>query len=180
MQGRRKRCQNLKPGCELLYHQARGCGAVCNRGPLQRRFLAGHCPAPRNRQTMKERLKVLLVEDNAGDARLIQESLAEASDQFCDLEIAESLRTGLQRLHLGGIDAMLLDLALPDSFGMETFVRAKAQALGVAIIVLTGLADDSLALKLVQGGAQDFVAKVDVSGNNLTRAISYAVFCLKK
>jgi light-regulated signal transduction histidine kinase (bacteriophytochrome) len=58
---------------------------------------------------------------------------------------------------------------------METFVRAKAQALGVAIIVLTGLADDSLALKLVQGGAQDFVAKVDVSGNNLTRAILYAV-----
>jgi len=124
---------------------------------------------------MKQRLKVLLVEDNAGDARLIQESLAEASDQSFDLEIAETLRTGLQRLHLGGIDAMLLDLALPDSFGMETFVRAKAQALGVAIIVLTGLADDSLALKLVQGGAQDFVAKVDVSGNNLTRAILYAV-----
>src|SRR5712672_2193446 len=124
---------------------------------------------------MKERLKVLLVEDNAGDARLIQETLAEASDQSFDLEIAETLRTGLQRLHLGGIDAMLLDLALPDSFGMETFVRAKAQALGVAIIVLTGLADDSLALKLVQGGAQDFVAKVDVSGNNLTRAILYAV-----
>jgi len=124
---------------------------------------------------MKERLKVLLVEDNAGDARLIQESLAEASDQSFDLEIVETLRTGLQRLHLGGIDAILLDLALPDSFGMETFVRARAQALGVAIIVLTGLADDSLALKLVQGGAQDFVAKVDVSGNNLTRAILYAV-----
>lgn len=124
---------------------------------------------------MKERLRVLLVEDNAGDARLIQESLAEASDQSFDLEIAETLRAGLQRLHLGGIDAMLLDLALPDSFGMETFVRARAQALGVAIIVLTGLDEDSLALKLVQGGAQDFVAKVDVSGNNLTRAILYAV-----
>ena len=124
---------------------------------------------------MKPRLKVLLVEDNPGDARLIQESLADASDQSFDLEIAETLRTGLQRLQFGGIDAMLLDLALPDSFGMETFVRARAQALGVAIIVLTGLADDSLALKLVQGGAQDFVAKVDVSGNNLTRAILYAV-----
>jgi two-component system, sensor histidine kinase and response regulator len=127
-------------------------------------------------QAMKrERLKVLLVEDNAGDARLIQESLADASDQSFDLEIAETLGSGLKRLHLGGIDAILLDLALPDSFGMETFVRAKAQALGVAIIVLTGLDDDSLALKLVQGGAQDFVAKVDVSGNNLTRAILYAV-----
>ena len=121
------------------------------------------------------RIKVLLVEDNPSDARLIQESLAEASDDPFDLETADTLAAGLQRLGIGGIDAMLLDLALPDSFGMETFVRARAQSLGVAIIVLTGLHDDSLALKMVQGGAQDFVAKVDVSGNNLTRAILYAI-----
>ena len=122
-----------------------------------------------------QRIKVLLIEDNAGDARLIQESLAEATDDPFDLETADTLAGGLQRLSAGGVDAMLLDLALPDSFGQETFVRAKAQALGVAIIVLTGLHDDTLALKLVQGGAQDFVAKVDVSGNNLTRAILYAI-----
>jgi two-component system sensor histidine kinase/response regulator len=121
------------------------------------------------------RLKVLLVEDNLADARLIQESLAERSDEPFDLETVNTLKTGLERLHAGGIDAMLLDLGLPDSFGAETFVRARARAMGVAIIVLTGLNDDSLALKLVQGGAQDFVAKVDVSGNNLTRAILYAV-----
>jgi two-component system, sensor histidine kinase and response regulator len=121
------------------------------------------------------RLKVLLVEDNLADARLIQEALAERSDEPFDLETVDTLQTGLQRLNVGGFDAMLLDLALPDSFGMETFARAKAQALGVAIIILTGLNDDSLALKMVQGGAQDFVAKVDVSGNNLTRAILYAV-----
>jgi two-component system, sensor histidine kinase and response regulator len=120
-------------------------------------------------------IKVLLVEDNPSDARLIQESLAEAVDAHFDLETADTLASGLRRLAEGGVDAMLLDLALPDSFGQETFVRAKAQALGVAIIVLTGLNDDSLALKLVQGGAQDFVAKVDVSGNNLTRAILYAI-----
>ncbi len=121
------------------------------------------------------RLKVLLVEDNAADARLIQESLAERSDEPFDLETVDTLQTGLQRLSAGGIDAMLLDLGLPDSYGVETFVRAKARALGVAIIILTGLNDDSLALKLGQEGAQDFVAKVDVSGNNLTRAILYAV-----
>lgn len=121
------------------------------------------------------RLKALLVEDNAADARLIQESLAERSDEPFDLETVDTLQTGLQRLSAGGIDAMLLDLGLPDSYGVETFVRAKARALGVAIIILTGMNDDSLALKLVQGGAQDFVAKVDVSGNNLTRAILYAV-----
>src|SRR5256885_16124851 len=122
-----------------------------------------------------KRVKVLLVEDNPVDARLIQESLAEASDDSFDLELADTLAAGLQRLGSGGFDAMLLDLALPDSFGAETFMRAKARAMGVAIIILTGLNDDSLALKLVQGGAQDFVAKVDVSGNNLTRAILYAV-----
>lgn len=121
------------------------------------------------------RLKVLLVEDNAADARLIQESLAERSDEPFDLETFDTLQTGLDRLSAGGVDAMLLDLGLPDSYGVETFVRAKARALGVAIIILTGMNDDSLALKLVQGGAQDFVAKVDVSGNNLTRAILYAV-----
>lgn len=121
------------------------------------------------------RLKVLLVEDNAADARLIQESLAERSDEPFDLETVDTLQTGLERLSAGGIDAMLLDLGLPDSYGLETFARAKARALGVAIIILTGMNDDSLALKLVQGGAQDFVAKVDVSGNNLTRAILYAV-----
>lgn len=121
------------------------------------------------------RLRVLLVEDNAADARLIQESLAERSDEPFDLETVDTLKTGLERLAAGGIDAMLLDLGLPDSFGVETFARAKARAMGVAIIILTGLNDDSLALKLVQGGAQDFVAKVDVSGNNLTRAILYAV-----
>jgi signal transduction histidine kinase len=121
------------------------------------------------------RLKVLLVEDNAADARLIQESLAERSEEPFDLETVDTLKMGLERLTAGGIDAMLLDLGLPDSFGAETFMRARARAMGVAIIILTGLNDDSLALKLVQGGAQDFVAKVDVSGNNLTRAILYAV-----
>jgi len=122
-----------------------------------------------------ERIKVLLVEDNPSDARLIQESLAEATDDSFDLETVDTLAAGLHRLGCGGIEAILLDLALPDSFGQETFVRAKAQAMGVAIIVLTGLVDDSLALKLVQGGAQDFVAKVEVTGNNLTRAILYAI-----
>ena len=122
-----------------------------------------------------QRIKVLLVEDNPSDARLIQEALAETTDDPFDLETTDTLAAGLKRLGCGGIDAVLLDLALPDSFGQETFLRAKAHALGIAIIVLTGLADDSLALKLVQGGAQDFVAKVDVTGNNLTRAILYAI-----
>lgn len=123
----------------------------------------------------KRAIKVLLIEDNPADARLIQECLSDSGDHSFDLQTADTLAKGLDLLNTADVDAVLLDLALPDSFGMETFLRAKADAVGAAIIVLTGLSDDSLALKLVQGGAQDFVAKVDVSGDNLTRAILYAI-----
>jgi two-component system sensor histidine kinase/response regulator len=120
-------------------------------------------------------IKVLLVEDNPSDARLLQETLLESSDNCFDLEIAETLAAGLERLSAGGIDVMLLDLSLPDSFGQETFARAKAQSPGAAIIILTGSKDDSLALKLVQSGAQDYVAKIDVTGDSLRRAILYSL-----
>ena len=122
-----------------------------------------------------QRIKVLLIEDNPSDARLIQESLAVAADHSFDLETANTLASGLQRLSAGGVDVVLLDLALPDSFGFETFIRARALALGVAIVVLTGLDDEPLALKLVQEGAKDLVAKVGVDGNKLTRAILHAI-----
>jgi two-component system sensor histidine kinase/response regulator len=121
------------------------------------------------------RIRVLLIEDNPGDARRIQESLAGATQQPFDLEVVDTLATGLERLNAGGVDAILLDLALPDSFGFDTFLRAKPQATGVAIIILTGQDDPSLALKLVQEGAQDFLPKADVSGNNLTRSILHAI-----
>ncbi|MGB2670592.1 MAG: ATP-binding protein [Candidatus Acidiferrum sp.] len=121
------------------------------------------------------RINVLLIEDNPGDARLIKESLAETRPNPFHLETVDTLAGGLHRLNTGDIEALLLDLALPDSFGFETFVRAKAQALGVAIIVLTGLDDQSMALRVVREGAQDFVAKGELSGNNLARAIRHAI-----
>jgi signal transduction histidine kinase len=121
------------------------------------------------------RQTVLLVEDNPGDARLIRESLTDLSGNTFDLETADRLATALLRLSAGGIDAILLDLALPDSKGRETFSKAKAQAPTVPIIVLTGLGDEALALKMVQEGAQDYVTKIDMNGNVLSRAIRYAI-----
>ena len=123
----------------------------------------------------EQRLTVLLVEDNPGDARLIQESLMGVGGNTFDLETADRLATALRRLSAGGIDAVLLDLALPDSKGRETFSRAKAQAPTVPIIVLTGLGDEALALKMVQEGAQDYVTKIDLKGSVLSRAIRYAI-----
>lgn len=122
-----------------------------------------------------QRFRVLLVEDNPGDARLIQESLADASGDPFDLETADRLATALRRLSAGGIDAVLLDLALPDSKGQNTFDKAKAQAPAVPIIVLTGLGDEALALKMVQDGAQDYVAKIELNGSILSRSIRYAI-----
>jgi signal transduction histidine kinase len=120
-------------------------------------------------------MKILLIEDNPGDARLIREMLAEVRSGTFVLECADRLSTGLERLAAGGIDVVLLDLSLPDGQGLDTFVRAHAQASGVPIVVLTGLDDEALAVQAVQKGAQDYLVKGHADGYSLTRAIRYAI-----
>ena len=119
-------------------------------------------------------LLVLLVEDNPGDARLIRETLADARAPFA-LETVERLDAALARLAAGGVDAVLLDLALPDSRGYDTFATVHARAPETPIIVLTGLGDESLALRTVRDGAQDYLVKGQVDGNILTRSVRYAI-----
>ena len=124
--------------------------------------------------------KVLLVEDNPGDARLMREMLAEASmtgalSSAFDLECAGRLSTGLERLSAGGIDIMLLDLSLPDSHGLDTFVKARAQAPDMPMVVLSGFDDEALAIEAVREGAQDYLVKGQVNGSLLVRAIRYAI-----
>jgi signal transduction histidine kinase len=119
--------------------------------------------------------RVLLVEDNAGDARLVREALADTPGAHFDVEPEGRLGAALRRLDAGGIDAMLLDLGLPDSMGSETFERTKEHARGVAIIVLTGLGDEELGLRMVRSGAQDYVAKGELNGSMLARVIRYAI-----
>jgi PAS domain S-box-containing protein len=120
-------------------------------------------------------LKVLLVEDNPGDARLIREMLLEVPHIRFELELADRLATGLVRIRAGGIHAVLLDLGLPDSQGHNTFVAVHAEVPHVPIIVLTGLGDEALALRTVQEGAQDYLVKGQVDASLLERAIRYAV-----
>lgn len=123
----------------------------------------------------REPIRILLVEDNPGDARLIREMLAEAGGALFDLEWADRLSAGLERLAAGGIAVVLLDLGLPESQGLDTFARARAQAPDVPMIVLTGLDDQALALEAVGAGAQDYLVKGQVDGNPLARAIRYAI-----
>jgi diguanylate cyclase (GGDEF)-like protein len=120
-------------------------------------------------------VRVLLIEDNPGDARLIKEALAESSATRFQVEVVQTLADGLVRLAEEDIDAALIDLSLPDSVGLETFHRARAGAEGIPIIVLTGLDDDTVASAAVNAGAQDFISKNRVQPDSLARAIRYAI-----
>ncbi|MBF8285993.1 MAG: putative Histidine kinase, partial [Anaerolineales bacterium] len=122
-----------------------------------------------------KRIKLLLIEDNPGDARLIREALREAGGESFDLQHADRLATGLARLAEGDIHLVLLDLSLPDSHGLDTVARTHARAPDVPIVVLTGLDDEALALKALEIGAQDYLVKGDVDGRVLNRAIRYAI-----
>jgi signal transduction histidine kinase len=120
-------------------------------------------------------LRVLLVEDHSSHARLIREQLAAAPEASIILECVDRLAPGLARLAAGGIDAILLDLTLPDGEGLEGFRRVYAQAPAVPIIVLTGLPDEALAITAVREGAQDYLVKGQVDGSLLVRALLYAI-----
>lgn len=119
--------------------------------------------------------RVLLIEDNPGDARLIQEMLAEFGRGRFDLRRADRLSTALEWLAEGGIDVILSDLSLPDSRELDTFAKVRAQAPHLPVIVLTGLDDETAALEAVQEGAQDYLVKGQIDGNLLVRAMRYAI-----
>ena len=120
-------------------------------------------------------IKVLLVEDNPGDARLLREMLVEAAYALFKLTHVERLSEALKRLSEEAFDLVLLDLSLPDGQGLETFTTVHAQAPGVPIVVLTGLDDETLAVRAVQAGAQDYLVKGRVDGDLLMRAMRYAI-----
>ena len=122
-----------------------------------------------------ESIRALLIEDNIGDSRLIREMLSEATDVSFDLKYADRLQVGLEQLGQGGTDVVLLDLGLPDSQGLETLDKTYALAPEVPIVVLTGLDDDTLGVKAVNRGAQDYLKKGQVDGELLMRTIRYAI-----
>jgi PAS domain S-box-containing protein len=115
-----------------------------------------------------------LVEDNPADARLVREMLKE-SHRPVEITHAPRLRDALEFLRTQGFNAILLDLNLPDSEGMNTFLRARAEALHAPIVVLTGVADEEVAARAVREGAQDYLVKAEVDGPLLYRSIRYAV-----
>ena len=130
-----------------------------------------------NSNEMSEKIiRVLLIEDNPGDARLVKEALLELKPRLqVSLEHVSRLSDGLACLARLEVDAILLDLSLPDSNGPETFYRLQAQASQIPVILLTGLDDEELAQTLMRAGAQDYLLKGEVDGRILMRAIRYAI-----
>ena len=125
--------------------------------------------------TLNKKLKILLIEDDPGDAHLIRKMLIESKSAYFELEHFDRLSTGLEQLAQMEIDLILLDLNLPDSQGLDTIVKAHAKAQIIPVIVLTGLEDKNLAIKSISKGAQDYLVKGQINSGLLIRAIHYAV-----
>lgn len=120
-------------------------------------------------------IKILLIEDNPGDARLIKEYLTEVKNAKINLEIVDRLQKGLDYIENEYLDIILLDLKLPDSEGLKSFDSVINYAPGIPIIVLTGLNDENTAIKAVKMGAQDYLVKDKVESDLLIRSIRYAI-----
>jgi PAS domain S-box-containing protein len=120
-------------------------------------------------------ITVLLVEDNPGLGRMISDMLAQAPGSTFTVESTVSLADGLARLSTGGIELILLDLSLPDSSGLDTFLSIYNRAPDVPIVVLTALEDETIALTALREGAQDYLIKSEINARVLVRAIRYAV-----
>ena len=123
---------------------------------------------------MTESIRILVVEDNPGDLRLIRELLREA-DPPTQIYAAERISEAFRVLTDERIDLILLDLSLPDSSGMDGFYRIRSEMPCIPVIILTGLRDVALAQEAVQSGAQDYLVKGHLEGNLLVHAVRYAM-----
>ncbi|WP_117595548.1 bacterio-opsin activator domain-containing protein [Haloprofundus halophilus] len=134
----------------------------------------------------EDTLEVLLVEDNPGDVRLIEELLDEATRRAATLSDSDSVGTprlrrtarladGLQQLEASRVDVLLLDLGLPDSSGIDTLETVRDRTNEVPVVVLTGLHDESVGVQAVQRGAQEYLVKDELTPPLLYRSIRHAI-----
>ncbi len=120
-------------------------------------------------------LRVLIVEDDPGDAKLLQMFLARAETPAFETQVAANVTDALACIAENTFDAVFLDLNLPDSRGLDTVVRVRQAALFLPIVVLTGANDEEQAMRAVKEGAQDYLFKGDVDTPLILRAVRYAI-----
>jgi signal transduction histidine kinase len=122
-----------------------------------------------------EKVAVLLLEDESSDAELIRKVAAEAKRVHVDLVHANRLSLALDRLAQQSVDLVLCDLGLPDSQGLDTFIRIHTFSPNTPVVVLTGVHDEELAVQAVRSGAQEYLEKGRVTGGALERVIRYSI-----
>ena len=120
-------------------------------------------------------IRILLLEDNPGDARLIREALSESERINAQIDHVSRLSEFEECFPEGNYDVIILDLTLPDATGIETVQKTNLVAPETAIVVLTGISDEELAVKAVQEGAQDYLVKGQADVRVLERVILYAL-----
>jgi glutamate dehydrogenase (NAD(P)+) len=120
-------------------------------------------------------IRVLLIEDNPVHVRLVEQLLQDSKAPTFSLTSAERLADGLSRLDGQNFDVVLLDLSLPDSQDLETFIRVRSHAPAMPIVIVTGLDDIKLAAKAIEAGAQDYLVKTQLHRASLTRSLRYAI-----
>jgi signal transduction histidine kinase len=120
-------------------------------------------------------VKILLIEDNLAEARLLQEFLQQADAKQFVLVHVKRLQEAIAELSHSNYDIILLDLTLPDSQGLSSLPVLINRAPSVPIVVLTNTNDEDLAIEAVREGAQDYLVKRQVNANGLVRSICYAI-----
>jgi CheY-like chemotaxis protein len=129
---------------------------------------------------MSKILKILLVEDNKNDTALIkgmiyEDVIKDAGDVHLELIHKETCGNALKYLAENKVDVILLDLSLPDSNGLDTVKKMVEQEKNTPIIVLTGLDDENVAIKALQGGVQDYLNKNQINSMLLLRSLKYSI-----
>ena len=142
-------------------------------GAHGQRFATSTRAGAKNEQSDPEGARILLIEDNRGDALLVQEFLAREEPQY-EVDVVELLEDAIALLP-GRYDLVLLDLRLPDGAGVDALQRVHAAAERVPIIVLTGMEDPRLARACVAAGADDYVLKDELNERGISRSIEYAL-----
>ena len=120
-------------------------------------------------------LNILIIEDNEGDVLLLTEVLNSSTLKIERLFYSKDLASGFDIIRNNTIDLILLDLTLPGSRELDTFIAVQNFAPQIPVIILTGLADTSLALEAINSGAQDYLLKGEIDKNLLNKTILYSI-----
>lgn len=124
---------------------------------------------------MQLQINILLIEDDSNYSQLLQRKFQYINDYEFDIKLSDCLLDGLNQLNIEDIDIVLLDLNLPDSWGIETFKKIYDNNSNTPIIILTGSDDKQMALEAIRLGAQDYLVKGELNINHLVRSVNYAI-----